>query len=442
VVSSPHTRVLVQGDRVVGLRRRVLRVEVVAGPDRKLRRDVTGDHVVIGTHAACDVVLTDATVSRQHCEIALHDAGWAIRDLDSTNGTWLDHVRVRDVTVDREVKLRLGDTTVRIAPTRDTVELEVPSAIQFGRLRGRSVAMRRVFDVLERVAPTDARVLITGESGTGKEVTARSIHEASRRRGAPFVVVDCGAIPRTLIESALFGHERGAFTGADRAHPGAFRAASGGTLFLDEIGELPLDMQPALLGAVERGQVTPVGSTEPRAVDVRVLSATHRDLRREINRGTFREDLYFRLAVVQVELPPLRERPEDVALHVEDFVAEYADDGVALTIDAATIERLAAQRWPGNVRELRNALERAAVLGRVDVDVDAAPARPEVRGGVDPDVPYKTAKAALVEQFEQAYVRELMARHDGNITRAARAAELDRVYLLRLLDKFGLRPKR
>jgi len=295
-----------------------------------------------------------------------------------------------------------------------------------------------VFALLARLAPTELTVLITGESGTGKELTARALHDASPRRGGPFIVVDGGAQTPTLIESALFGHERGAFTGADRARKGAFEAADGGTVFLDELGELPLELQARLLGAIERRQVTPLGSTRPRDIDVRVLAATNRDLRREINRGTFREDLYFRLAVGTVHLPPLRDRPEDVALYIHDFAAEQAELGQPITLGAEAVTRMSRHRWPGNVRELRNTLERAAALG--ELDLPTATTGDELRVVVDPAVPYKASKAELLEQFERAYVTALLAAHGGNITRAARAAELDRVYLLRLLDRFGLRP--
>ncbi|MEZ4400564.1 MAG: sigma 54-interacting transcriptional regulator [Kofleriaceae bacterium] len=438
---SPHTLPVVQDGRVVGLRRRRLRVEVTAGPDRRLVRELADDDAVIGTHPACQVVLTDPTASRQHLAIELVPDGWRVRDLDSTNGAYLGPVRFHDVTITADTTVRLGDTTLRIRPLADTVDLPVPTAAGFGGLRGTSVAMRRVFDVLARLAPSELTVLITGESGTGKELTARALHDASPRRAGPFVVLDGAAQAATLIESALFGHARGAFTGADRARIGAFEAAGGGTLFLDEIGELPLELQPRLLGAIERREVTPVGTTAPRPVDVRVLAATNRDLRREINRGTFREDLYFRLAVGTVHLPPLRDRPEDIALYVADFVAEQAGLGHPVTLGADAIAGLARHRWPGNVRELRNALERAAALGQLEL-APTAVAADELRVTVDPSHPYKAAKAALVEQFERAYVAALIAGHAGNITRAARAAELDRVYLLRLLDRFGLRPGR
>jgi DNA-binding NtrC family response regulator len=316
------------------------------------------------------------------------------------------------------------------------------------------------------VSPTDATVLLTGESGTGKEVAARAVHEHSRRAEGPFVVVDCAALPPTLIESELYGHERGAFTGADRARVGAFEAAAGGTLFLDEIGELPLELQTRLLGVIERRQVQPLGSAKVRKVDVRLVAATNRDLRREVNRETFRADLYFRLAVVCIHMPPLRERPEDIPLYVDSFLADQSAAGYAFTIDPGTVQQLARRPWPGNVRELRNVLERAAALGEVDptpalVPGQTAPARlhheqvvalppvvapdpnqPRLEVAVDPAVPFKTGKALLVAQYEQAYVEALMQAHGGNITRAARAAEIDRVYLLRLLDKFDMRSTR
>jgi len=307
--------------------------------------------------------------------------------------------------------------------------------------------MRRIFALVAKVAPTDTTVLLTGESGTGKEVAARAIHEHSRRADGPFVVVDCAALPPTLIESELYGHERGAFTGAERTRVGAFESAAGGTVFLDEIGELPLDLQTRLLGAIERRQVQPLGSSRSRAIDVRLVAATNRDLRREVNKGSFRADLYFRIAVITLEMPALRERPEDIALYVESFLAEHASAGHPFRIDAETMAELALRAWPGNVRELRNALERAAALGEIEPASPgpSAPATdpdPEIASreiAADPTIPFKTGKALLVERWERAYVEALMQRHGGNITQAARSADIDRVYLLRLLDKFGMR---
>jgi len=441
-----HTIQIRSGDDVTVLRRRRLRVEVVRGPDKKVRGDFDGDRVVIGTHEACDLVLTDPTVSRHHVEIVLVAQGYRIRDLDSSNGTLMDGVRVLDVIVEGGATLRIGETSIKTTPLGDTVDIALSPATRMGPLLGRSAKMRRVFAIVGKVAPTDTTVLLTGESGTGKEVTARAIHEHSKRASGPFVVVDCAALPPTLIESELYGHERGAFTGADRARVGAFESASGGTLFLDELGELPLDLQTRLLGVIERRQVQPLGSSRVRPIDVRLVAATNRDLRREVNRGTFRADLYFRIAVVTLELPPLRDRPEDIQVYVESFLAEMASIGSPLSIDAHTMAELAARQWPGNVRELRNALERAAAMGEVEPDDDDArvqdPSEPEPAPEpqrVDPAVPFKTAKGLLIDRFERAYVEALMQRHGGNITQAARAAEIDRVYLLRLLDKFELR---
>ncbi|HWO18155.1 MAG TPA: sigma 54-interacting transcriptional regulator [Kofleriaceae bacterium] len=445
-----HTVQVVRDDALVALRRHRLRLEVLRGADRKLRKDFDLDRIVIGSHERCDLCLNEPTVSRQHCEIALTGDGYAIRDLASTNGTFVGDVRIKEVVVDRETKLRVGDALLRLVPSGDTVELPLSVHTSFGPLLGKSPAMRRLFESLRKIAPTDATVLITGESGTGKEVAARAIHEASARARGPFVVVDCGALPGNLIESELFGHVRGSFTGAVKDRVGAFESASGGTVFLDEIGELPIELQTRLLGVLERRSVTPLGGTEPRSIDVRVLAATHRDLRRQINRGAFREDLFFRLAVVTVEMPALRHRREDIRLYVEKFLDELGARG-ALTLDEPTLARLEAQSWPGNVRELRNLVERAAALGDEALPdaadaapADAAPAAtlPAIAGELDVAVPFKIAKQALVDDFERAYCERLLAAHDNNITRAARAAELDRVYLLRVLDKYGLRPKR
>jgi DNA-binding NtrC family response regulator len=322
-------------------------------------------------------------------------------------------------------------------PLDDTVDVPIAAATCFGGLRGQSVAMRRVFERLAHLAPTDLTVLISGESGTGKELAAEALHEGSARAQRPFRVVDCGALTGTLIESELYGHVRGAFTGADQAREGAFASASGGTVFLDEVGELPLELQARLLGVLERRRVRPVGSSESIAVDVRVIAATNRDLRREVSRGTFREDLFFRLAVATVEMPPLRDRPEDIALYVDEFSQGRGQ------LDVETLERLQHARWPGNVRELRNAVERALLLGNEETAVQIAPeVAPQLVAAVDATVPYKTGKALLVEKYDRIYLETLIRQHRGNISQAARVAEIDRVYLLRLLDRFQLRPRR
>jgi len=438
-VEVKHTIQVLRGGTPIALKRQQLRLEVIKGADKKHRIDFDLDRIVIGTHERCDFVLTEPTASRQHCEIALVDGGYAIRDLESTNGTFIDDLRIHEVVVDRETKLRVGDATIKLTPLDSAIEIPLSTQASFGPLVGASPAMRRVFEQLRKVSPTEATVLITGESGTGKEVAARAIHEGSARASGPFVVVDCGSLPANLIESELFGHMRGAFTGAVRDRVGAFESASGGTVFLDELGELPIELQTRLLGVLERRVVMPLGGTQTRPVDVRVIAATNRDLRMQIARGAFREDLFFRLAVVTVEMPPLRSRKEDIKLYVEKFLDELGARG-AFKLDEPTLAKLQSQPWPGNVRELRNLVERAAALGEEAIPGEPA-ALPAV-SAVDVSIPFKTAKQALIDDFERAYCEKLLAAQGGNITKAARVAELDRVYLLRVLDKYGLRPKR
>ena len=311
--------------------------------------------------------------------------------------------------------------------------------------------MREVFGQLERIAPADITLLITGRSGTGKELVAEAVHQQSPRRKAPFIVFDCSAVSRDLIESELFGHVKGAFTGAVSSRAGAFEQASGGTLFLDELGELSADLQPKLLRALERREVKRVGGNEVIPVDVRVVAATNRNLREEVARGTFREDLYYRLAVMQLHLPDLKDRPDDIPLLVEHFLAAATKGRDPLTISYATMERLKAHGWPGNVRELRNFVERAALLatgGRVEekflvVGEDLRQASPAIVADpsghlvVDVEAPFKEAKGHLVDAFERAYWTKLLERTDGNISKASRIAGVHRKsveYILRKLD--------
>jgi len=305
---------------------------------------------------------------------------------------------------------------------------------RFGRLIAKSAAMRVVFARLARIADRDATLLIEGESGTGKELAAQAVHEASARASGPFVVVDCGSIPRALLEAELFGHERGAYTGANQARLGAFVNADGGTIFLDELGELDIELQPRLLGVLERREVKPLGASQPIPVNVRVIAATNRDLKREVSRGNFREDLYYRLAVACVRLPALRERTEDIPVLVRHFLEEQ---GVRSAPDEAILQRLMRRSWPGNVRELRNVIEQIVAFGVEERSLDEVPEQP-----ASIDVPFKTAKARLLEGFERSYLVSILAQHGGNITAAAKAAELDRVHFLRLLDRYGLRMPR
>ncbi|AKF10811.1 Flagellar regulatory protein FleQ [Sandaracinus amylolyticus] len=325
-------------------------------------------------------------------------------------------------------------------------------AARFPRVIGRSERTNELRRQLAAAAGCDATVLLRGESGTGKEVAAWSIHEASERRRGPMVVVDCSAIASELIESELFGHERGAFTGALGPRAGLFETASGGTIFLDEIGELPLAMQPKLLRVLESRTVRRVGGQKNVAIDVRVVCATHRDLRAEVRAGRFREDLYFRLAVLSVELPALRARREDVPLLIEHFLQQQSASAAAVMARIARERRheLLQHAWPGNVRELRNHVERCAAFGRwvpLDGDVEPELAREEPSGehrvaailGVDGSKAYADEKQKWVSLFERAYLEELLRVHDDNVKAAARTAGIDRAYLYRLLHRHALR---
>ena len=352
----------------------------------------------------------------------------------------MNEVRVHDAELVPGSTIRLGSTVLSIAGRDERQSVELSPRHSFGEVIGTSTEMRRLFTVLEKVAPSEATVLIQGETGVGKELVARAIHEASPRARYPFVVVDCGAIAENLIESELFGHVRGAFSGAVSDRRGLFEEADGGTLFLDEIGELPAALQPRLLRVIESRELRPVGSNASKRVDVRILAATNRPLAEGVNDGSFREDLYYRIAVVEVLLPPLRERRQDIAALAEHFYRRYAGDGEPLP--EALRSSLSSRAWPGNVRELRNFIERSVSLGLGTpgpVERAQAALSPEVEGIVPTHLPLKDARAAWTEQFELLYVKALLAKTGGNVTRAAELAGVNRRSLQRLIASVGIR---
>jgi transcriptional regulator with GAF, ATPase, and Fis domain len=402
-----------------------------------------GDLCRIGTHASNDLVLNDPAVSRFHCRLVREEGGWRVRDTGSLNGTKIDGVRIRDADLPPEGALTLGDSVVRIHAGEAAQQEVVPMVPSFGAIAGTSVAMRKLFALLEKVAQSDINILIEGESGTGKELVATEIVQRGSRADRPFVIVDCGAISPNLVESELFGHIRGAFTGADRDRVGAFEAADGGTVFLDEIGELPLELQPKLLRALEAREIRRVGETKARKVNVRVVSATNRDLEREVNKGRFREDLYFRLAVLQVRVPPLRERLEDLSILIRVFLSALGVPEQERLFGSAVLAEMSKHDWPGNVRELRNYVERSVVLQSA-VPAGAttrrsAPSHPHLGSQVDIRIPFKIAKDAAVDTFERSYLGALLESCGGNMSKAARTAGMDRMYLHRLVQKHGLR---
>jgi DNA-binding NtrC family response regulator len=396
-----------------------------------------GDITRIGSHASNHLVLADPLVSRFHCCAKLEQGGWRLLDTGSLNGTRVGAVRVRDADLPLpECEVDVGNSRVRIRMLEAVGSDEVPTSASFGALHGSSLVMRKLFALVERVARSESTVLVEGESGTGKELVANEIVQRGPREDKPLVVFDCGAVSPTLVESQLFGSVRGAFTGADRDRVGAFEAAGGGTLFLDEIGELPLDMQPKLLRALEAREIRRLGETQPRKVDVRVIAATHRMLEREVNHGRFREDLYYRLSVVTIRVPPLREHLEDLPVLVRAFLRDQDAREVQKLFTPQVLSDMGRYDWPGNVRELRNYVERAVVLRTIDPQSKREPSNAKA---ANIEVPFTTAKDAIVEDFERAYLAELLKWSGGNISKAARKAGMDRMYLHRLLQRHGLR---
>jgi transcriptional regulator with PAS, ATPase and Fis domain len=413
-----------------------IEVRVLRGGDRGKSCRLTPVGIRIGTAAGSHLRLTDPTVSRLHCELRVVAGAVRVTDSGSTNGTYVDDVRVGEAQVRLGAVLRAGETVLGLSAGDERASIDLSPRHSFGGVIGASTEMRRLYAVLEKVAPTDSAVLVLGETGTGKELVARAIHDASPRAKNPFVVVDCGAIAENLIESELFGHVRGAFSGAHSDRHGLFEEASGGTLFLDEIGELPPALQPRLLRVLETHEVRRVGANLNRRVDVRIVAATKRPLAQSVNDGTFRDDLYYRLAVVEIELPPLRARREDLPLLADAFYRRYAGENETPPPDL--VASLASRAWPGNVRELRNFIERTVSVGYT-LPAAATPSGPAPEGVVPIHLPLKDARATWTEQFELLYVKALLAKTVGNVTRAAELAGVNRRSLQRLIVSLGIR---
>ncbi len=447
------------------------------------------DVVTIGAMGDNDIALEDDTVSRNHCKIWHEGEHYMIADLNSTNGTFVNRVRIREAFLRPDCSITLGKTEMRFAPVDERVRIVPSDKQRFGEIIGRNAKIRELYTILEKIAPTDATVIIEGETGTGKEVVARTTHQESRRREGPFIVFDCSAVPENLIESELFGHEKGAFTGAIQTRQGVFEMANGGTVFLDELGELALEMQPKLLRVLEQREVKRVGGTRPQKVDVRILAATNRNLEEEVRQGRFREDLFYRLSVVRVMLPPLRDRREDIPLLVRHFLKSShfnrGRDGErkVAQVSREAMDRLHDYTWPGNVRELHNVVERAVSFADTDtVEVrdlpdhvaaqrDAFSAkglgtvplfREESASARPPSIPpprpasvppardsspppaaaiegtFKDAKERWVSSFERDYIASLLRKNGNNISHAARESDIDRKYFRKLMKKYGL----
>lgn len=378
--------------------------------------------VLLGAGPACALRLDDPTVSRRHCELDLVPSGVRVRDLGSRNGTFVDGVRVETAYAGHGARLRIGAVELAVSLAAHVGE-ELPDAGHFGAFIGASTEIRKIYPLLARLAATALPTLVEGETGTGKEVLAEALHRAGPRAHRPFVVLDCTTISPALAESELFGHERGAFTGAVARKRGAFELADGGTLFLDEIGDLELPLQAKLLRLLDRGEFRRVGSETVRHADARVIAATRRDLDRAVVERTFRDDLYHRLVSARVVLPPLRDRRGDVPVLVDHFLRLAGATPEA--IPPATRAAWYAHVWPGNVRELRRSVERYLALG-AEADPPPAPPAPAspqadlVDALFAANVPLPEARKRASEAFERRYIELALARAGGNVSQAAR----------------------
>lgn len=452
MVKKSGTKVIKVGEQPTTLILSKCKLVVLEGDDTGKELTVDRGTVTIGNHKDSDLALQDETVSRNHAEIKKTKEGYLLKDLGSTNGTFADSLRVREIFLQPGAVIRFGKTKVKFIPQDEKIEIYPSKRESFGDIVGKSLELRKTYGIMEKVAPTNVTVIISGDTGTGKELVAKAIHASSKRVNRPFVVFDCSAVQENLIESELFGHEKGSFTGATSTRQGAFEMANGGTIFLDELGELSMDMQPKLLRALEQGEIKRVGADVPRKVDVRVLAATNRNLKKQVKEGLFREDLYFRISVVQLHLPPLRKRLDDLPMLIDHFIDlnnKSGERGRKIQgLTSAAMQVMRDYRWPGNVRELKNVIDRTASLCEKDIidvndlpeylrDASVVTTSPRIRG----DKPFKEAKEEWLESFEKDYLIDLLKRNNLNISKAAKQAGIDRKSVQRLLKKYDLNVK-
>jgi DNA-binding NtrC family response regulator len=389
------------------------------------RVPLTKEKLIVGTSASAGIVIRDATVSSRHCSFSVLGAGVAIEDLGSRNGTFVGSARVREAWARAGTAISIGRCTLVVVPTDPREPTQSPGEPLSG-VAGASIVMRRLADQVRRLARHALPVLVSGESGTGKELVARAIHLEGPRSSRPFVAINVTALPRELVETELFGHERGAFTGAHARRIGAFAEAEGGTLFLDEVGDLPLEAQPKLLRALDGYEIRRVGAAgSGRRADVRVVAATHAPLEQRVTTGGFRRDLFHRLECFVVNVPPLRERRGDIAAIARELLSQLAPQVGPRTLTSAALARLTAHDWPGNVRELRNVLCRAA---------DAA-----IRAGCidseDVDRALRRDRPLRAPGLTPPAARALLREHGGNLSAAARAASMPRTSFRKLLGQ-------
>ena len=416
------------------------KLTVAKGNGNKPFLEIGAETTVVGRNESCNLVLDDKKVSAVHMELVATERGVRVRDLGSRNGTFVGDTRIGEVYLLKHTTIVCGDSVIDFSPATPE-EVNVPDVAEFGPLVGSSPAMRSVFDKLRLIAPTELTCLITGETGTGKELVAAAIHQASNRAKKPFVVVDCGSIPPSLAESALFGHERGSFTGAIDKKISPFAEADGGTIFLDELGELPVDVQPKLLRALAEQRIKAVGSNTYRPFNARVIAATRRDLVREINDGNFRSDLYFRVAQVKVELPALRQRLDDIPALVRRMISDLGDKNAYARATQDSLERLMRHDWPGNVRELRNVVAVALAFskeGPLDIAQHLSPLTSTVEATTTRGRTFQDAKREVLAKFERDYFTALYAECSGNVSEIGRRAAMERAHVRGYLRRHGI----
>ena len=417
------------------------RVLVVHGPEKGLSAELGETPLVVGTQEGAGLRLSDPKVSRRHVELSLGPQAFRLKDLGSRNGSWFEGSRLNDGALAPGALIRVGDSWLQLVVAAAQTTTALSERTAFGGLTGESRVMRQLFTLLERVAATDTNVLLRGETGSGKELAARAIHEHSARKAGPFVVVDCRAVSPELLQAALFGHDEGAFSGAVKARQGALELAHQGTLFIDEVSAFPLELQPLLLRFLDRGEVTPLGRGVPVKVDVRVIAASREELPALAAQGAFREDLLYRLQVVSLELPPLRERKDDLPRLVKELLARLGQPSPG-AVEGPKLAELLAHPWPGNVRELENVLRRALTLAggpRRFSELPLVIDEPLRRAGVDPSASFQEQKEQVVEQFERRFLTELLAKAEGNVKLASRLSGIERTQLKRMMKKRGLR---
>jgi transcriptional regulator with GAF, ATPase, and Fis domain len=424
---------------------------VIDGPDKGKEFIMDKGVVQVGSKQDNDFNLNDETVSRYHLEIHKQKDTYLVKDLDSTNGTFIDGIKIKEAFVASGSIIKVGKTEIKFIPEDEKIEILPSKKTKFGDLIGSSLSMRKIFGVMEKIAPTDVTVVIEGDTGSGKELVARAIHQYSKRANKPFVVFDCSAVAENLIESELFGHEKGAFTGAHAQRQGAFELANGGTIFLDEIGELSLDLQPKLLRVLEQRCIKRVGGDKLIKIDVRIITATNRTLEVEVKKGRFREDLFFRISVVHVCLPSLKERKEDIPLLIDHFIElnnKSQNAKKIKSIDHTAREIFMNFSWPGNVRELKNAVDRAITFAQGDT-ILAQDLPDNIRFKVSVSdqedivnaTPFRKAKDKWIENFEREYLINLLKRNGLNISQAAKEARIDRKSIQRLLRKYNIKAR-